>query len=143
MSPKMLTIQQIHKLQPADSIYKRGDGRGLYLLIHPNGGKYWRYSYRFEGKCKTLALGVYPVVSPEVARAGRDEARRMLVAGIDPVEVKRQAAEIKKAQAKGLPTFRLSMTDGALNIQSKARKMLLTAEQTAAVRAFLIATPTL
>lgn len=139
----MLTIQQIHKLQPPKSSYKLGDGRGLYLLIHPNGGKYWRYSYRFEGKCKTLALGVYPVVSPEAARAGRDEARRMLVAGIDPAEVKRQAAELKKAQAKGLPTFRLSMTDGALNIQSKAKTMLLSAEQTAAVRAFLIATPTL
>ena len=139
----MLTIQQIRQLQPAASKYKRGDGRGLCLLIHPNGGKYWRYSYRFEGKSKTLALGVYPAVSPEAARAGRDEARRLLVAGIDPTAVKRQAAELKKAQAIALPTFRLSMTDGALNIQSKAKTMLLTAEQTAAVRAFLIATPTL
>lgn len=44
-------------------------GRGLYLLVMPNGGRYWRYNYRSDGKLKTLALGVHPDVSLDKARA--------------------------------------------------------------------------
>jgi hypothetical protein len=50
-----------------DSPRKLFDVRGLYLRVMPSGGKYWRFNYRFKGKHKTLALGVYPDVS--VARA--------------------------------------------------------------------------
>ncbi|WP_252408130.1 Arm DNA-binding domain-containing protein, partial [Escherichia coli] len=37
------------------------DGGGMHLLVHPNGSKYWRLQYRYEGKQKMLALGVYPL----------------------------------------------------------------------------------
>jgi len=57
---------------------KTSDGRGLYLLLAPNGGRYWRYNYRFQKKSKTLALGVYPDVSLEKARARHQEARCLL-----------------------------------------------------------------
>ncbi len=65
------------------------DGRGLYLLVMPNGSQYWRYNYRFEGKLKTLALGVHPDVSLEKARARHQVARTMLADGVDPSARKR------------------------------------------------------
>ncbi|KVL02743.1 integrase [Burkholderia cepacia] len=69
----------------------------MFLLVQPNGAKYWRLSYRFLGKQKTLALGVYPAVTLATARKKRDEAREQIAAGIDPGEAKkdaRRAAEI-------------------------------------------------
>lgn len=56
----------------------------LYLLVAPTGGRYWRYSYRFKGKQKTLALGTYPEVSLEKARVRHQAARHLLAAGTDP-----------------------------------------------------------
>jgi hypothetical protein len=65
------------------------DGRGLYLLLMPNGGRYWRYNYRFDGKLKTLALGVHPDVSLDKARARHQVARTLLADGVDPSARKR------------------------------------------------------
>jgi integrase len=72
------------------------DGRGMYLLVMPS-GKYWRMNYRFDGKQKTLALGVYPDVSLLKARARRDKARELLADGIDPGEAKKEAQAEKIA----------------------------------------------
>lgn len=74
---------------------KHSDGGGLYLLVNA-AGKYWRLNYRYLGKQKTLALGVYPAVSLSAARKGRDAAREQLGAGIDPSAAKQDAA--KEAQ---------------------------------------------
>lgn len=70
---------------------KFSEGGGLYLLVAPTGGRYWRYNYRFKGKQKrfkgkqkTLALGVYPDVPLEKARVRHQAARRLLAAGTDP-----------------------------------------------------------
>ena len=54
------------------------DERGLFLLVKPNGGKLWRFKYRFDGKEKLLSLGVYPDVSLKDARDRRDEARKLV-----------------------------------------------------------------
>jgi hypothetical protein len=59
------------------------------LLVMPNGGRYWRYNYRFDGKLKTLALGVYPDVSLDKARARHQVARTLLADGVDPSARKR------------------------------------------------------
>jgi transposase-like protein len=64
-------------------------GGGLYLLVMPNGGRYWRYNYRFCGRYNTLALGTRPDVSLEEARARHQAARSMLANGIDPSAHKR------------------------------------------------------
>ena len=64
--------------------WKVADGGGLHLLVAPNGGRYWRYSYRFNGKQKTLALGVYPDVPLAMARARHQRARQLLADGVDP-----------------------------------------------------------
>ncbi len=76
---------QIRNLRPADKIYQCGDDRGLYLEIHPNGSKLWRYKYRYHGKQKRLALGRYPDVGLADARRRRDDARRTVEAGGDPL----------------------------------------------------------
>lgn len=83
-----LSDPQIKKAKPADKPYKLADEKGLYLLVNA-AGKYWRMDYRFAGKRKTLALGVYSDVGLSRAREKRDEARRRLSDGIDPGELKK------------------------------------------------------
>ena len=73
---------------------KHSDGGGMYLLVN-TGGKYWRMDYRFEGKRKTLALGVYSDVSLAKARQRRDRARELLADGIDPGVAKREEKQAK------------------------------------------------
>lgn len=60
--------------------HKLTDGGGMLLLVQPNGGKYWRLSYRFLGKQTTFAFGVYPVVTLATAWKKRDEAREQIAA---------------------------------------------------------------
>jgi hypothetical protein len=60
------------------------DGRGMYVLVKPNEGKYFRFNYRFGGKQKTMALGVYPSTTLAQARRKLEEARALLKKGIDP-----------------------------------------------------------
>lgn len=67
------------------------DGKGMYLEVTAAGGKYWRLKYRHGGKEKRLALGVYPDVSLAQARDARDTARKVLAAGDDPAQLKRDA----------------------------------------------------
>jgi integrase len=68
---------------------KLPDGGGMYLLVNPNGTKYWRYNYRYAGKRKTLAMGVYPDTSLAAARKLHQTARETLAKDIDPGEAKR------------------------------------------------------
>src|SRR6516164_2919804 len=72
------------QLEPTAKTRKLSDGGGMYLLITPDGARYWRLDYRFAGKRRTMALGVYPTVTLASARTRREEARRLLVKGIDP-----------------------------------------------------------
>lgn len=72
----MLSATAIAQARPKACQYKLWDERGLYLLIMPNGGRYWRFNYRFAGKRKTISLGVFPDVGLAVARDKREEARR-------------------------------------------------------------------
>lgn len=84
-----LTDIKVKTAKPMDKAYKLTDGGGMYLLVKPNGSKYWRLKYRFVGKEKMLSIGVYPDVSLADARQKRDDARKILAAGGDPGEVKK------------------------------------------------------
>lgn len=86
-----LTDIKVRTTKPSDKPFKLTDGQGMHLLINPNGSKYWRLQYRFDGKQKVLALGVYPMVSLGEARRKRDEAKKLVSDGIDPSEKKKEA----------------------------------------------------
>ena len=83
-----LTDSAVRNAKKREKPAKLSDERGLYLLVNAV-GKYWRFDYRFAGKRKTLALGVYPDVSLATARERRDEARRQLARDIDPSMARR------------------------------------------------------
>jgi len=67
------------------------DGKGLFLLISPKGGKWWRFKYQFQGNTRMLSFGTYPEVSLAGARKQREEARKLVAAGIDPGEIRKAA----------------------------------------------------
>ncbi len=85
-----LTEKQIRNIKPEDKMRRYTDGGGMYLQVSPGGGKYWRFNYRFAGKRKTLALGVYPGMSLKEARGAHWQAKNMLAKGIDPGAAKKQ-----------------------------------------------------
>jgi integrase len=90
-------VKQVkHNGAPAGEKYT--DGGGMYLLVTKT-GKYWRMNYRFEGKQKTLALGVYNAVTLAKARKRREEARELLADGIDPADAKRENKQAKARAA--------------------------------------------
>ncbi|EDW6544061.1 tyrosine-type recombinase/integrase [Salmonella enterica subsp. enterica] len=92
-----LTDIKVRTTKPSDKPFKLTDGQGMHLLINPNGSKYWRLQYRFGGKQKVLALGVYPMVSLGEARRKRDEAKKLVSDGIDPSE-KKKADKIEQSE---------------------------------------------
>lgn len=98
VAPKMsLTDTAIRTAKASEKTQRLFDGGGLYLEISPNGGKWWRLKYRFDGKEKRIGFGVYPDVSLKRAREKRDEARALLADGIDPGE-NRKAIKATKAE---------------------------------------------
>lgn len=97
-----LTDTKVRSAKPQGKEYTLVDGDGMFLLIHPNGSKYWRFRFRFGGKQHLMAFGVYPETSLADARQKREEARRLVAAGIDPREHKRV---VKEEQAKEAVTF--------------------------------------
>jgi integrase len=94
-----LTNLKIKQATAQDKAYKLSDDKGLYLYITPKAQKYWRMDYRFGGKRKTLALGVYPETTLADARSKCEEARKLIKNDIDPADVKR-AKKIAKTQSQ-------------------------------------------
>ncbi len=95
----MLSDAKVRNAKARKTPYKLSDDRGLYLLIAPAGGKWWRVNYRFGGKQKTLSMGVYPDVTLGNARERRDEARRLIANGIDPGEHRKVTRAAKEQSA--------------------------------------------
>jgi integrase len=92
-----LTDTEIRKSKPHEKPYKLSDGAGLYLWVTPSGGRKWRASYRHEGKQKTMTYGGYPEVSLALARDRHREARKVLAAGLDPMEQRKSLKTAKNA----------------------------------------------
>jgi len=91
-----LTDTEIKKAKAREKAYSLGDGDGLYLWVKPNGAKLWRWSYRFEGKEKLMALGKYPDVSLAQARERHREARKLHAQGIDPMAQRKEEKTAEK-----------------------------------------------
>jgi integrase len=85
-----ITEAAAKQAKPKDKPYKLPDGGGMYLEVMPTGSKYWRLKYRYGGKEKRLALGVYPTVSISAAREKARLAKAELADGNDPSEIKKQ-----------------------------------------------------
>ncbi|HBM3287280.1 TPA: tyrosine-type recombinase/integrase [Klebsiella pneumoniae] len=103
-----LTARQVDTSRPKDKPYKLSDGGGLYLLVNPNGSRYWRLKYRIAGKEKLLALGVYPDITLAEARQKRADAKKVLAAGGDPGQEKQEEKQAKE-QAVANSFERLAM----------------------------------
>ncbi|MEM3484522.1 MAG: integrase arm-type DNA-binding domain-containing protein [Candidatus Methanomethyliaceae archaeon] len=94
-----LTDLKVKNAKPGERPYKMYDEKGLYLLVTPSGGKWWRLRYTYRGKEKTISLGTYPRVSLKEARERRDRMREILASGLDP------SSSRKKTEIESL-TFR-------------------------------------
>lgn len=136
-----------------DKYQKLTDGGGMFLLVNPNGGKYWQIAYRFAGKQKTLSLGVYPKVSLAEARNRRDDVRKLLIDGTDPSDAQRIGKAAQRAERQALKEVQLADkarkiaakrftldNEGALTFRFGKRHIALTCAETAELRAFLDAT---
>ena len=86
MKQEKLTESAIKDAKPGAKQFKLSDGGGLYLLVHSNGSKYWRFDFRFEGKQKSSSLGVWPEVSLTEARFRRNEAKLKIKEGINSIK---------------------------------------------------------
>lgn len=98
-----LSDRQINNLRPSEKAYKVADSGGLHLFVTPTGGKLWRMAYRHGGKHKLLSFGSYPAISLADARAKRDSAKKLLLAGTDPA-IQAKIEKITKL-AEGENTF--------------------------------------
>lgn len=90
-----LTDAAIKQALPRETDYWLTDAQGLRLLVKTNGSKYWRLKYRLDGKQKTLAVGVYPVITLKAARERTIEAKRLVAQGVDPSQAKKKEAREK------------------------------------------------
>ena len=94
-----LTEIQARNAKPDDRPYPLAAGKGLRLLVNPNGSKLWQHRYRFEGKAKMLSYGSYPVVTVKEAGAKRDESRKLLANGVDPSAARKIAKRESRVRA--------------------------------------------
>ena len=94
-----LAATAVEAAKPLTKPYKMSDGAGLYLLVTPDGGRWWRLKYRIDGREKLISLGVYPATSLKAARKARDRAKEQLAIGIDPSE-QRKADKAQRLVAR-------------------------------------------
>ncbi len=94
-----LTDTAIRNAKPGEKPAKIFDERGLFLLVTPTGGKWWRLRYKFDGKEKLLSLGTYPDTSLKDARTRRDDARKLLADGVDPGENRKAVKAARQVRA--------------------------------------------
>jgi integrase len=97
----VLTDTAIRKSKPGDKPYKVTDGRGLFLLVQPGGGKLWHFRYSFEGKEKLMAFGAYPDVPLAAARKHHETARQLLASGVDPMAKRKEEKTAERASTEG------------------------------------------
>lgn len=104
---------------------KHADGRGLHIEARPTGAGWWRFRYRHAGREGMLSLGVYPDVTLAMARERRDEARRLVAAGVDP-SAERKADKAEQARQAEALAYAEAGTPGPGTFEHTAREWLST-----------------
>lgn len=94
----MLSDSKIRSAKPKEKLYRLGDSDGLCVEIKPNGKKYWRYRFQWLKKTQMMSLGEYPIVGLAEARTKRDEAKSLVISGINPVEEKENQKKAKQEE---------------------------------------------
>ena len=92
----MLSDAKLRSLKAKETAYKVYDDRGLYMVVNPNGSRWWRFKYKYDGRERGISLGVYPDVTLQYAREQLQEARQLLARGIDP-SAQRRTVRIARA----------------------------------------------
>jgi integrase len=110
MAKNLLKDIAIRNAKAADKVYRLSDGEGLYILIKPNGAKWWRFDYTYSSIRNTLSLGVYPSASLSDARREAEKARSCISNGINPSNKRKEektfkniALESESRRDAGLP----------------------------------------
>lgn len=125
-----LTATGVKQAKPKSAPYKLADSGGLHLLVKSNGGKYWRYKYRFAGKEKVLALGTFPDVSLAKARELHQTARQQLQDGIDPGAVRkvekltRHLASVDSFEAVAIEWYESKLQDKSDSYRERTARLL-------------------
>ena len=114
MATNRLTDKAIQAAKPRSKPYKMGDGEGLYLLVNPNGTKWWRFKYKHQGREKLLSMGTLRDVSLKRAREKRKDARELLDKGIDPSEARKAERRIEAESFEDLAEEWLKQQRNAL-----------------------------
>lgn len=140
----MVTVKAVSEAallaaEPRSKPYKLTAGRGVFLLVRPNGAKWWRVAVRRNGLCTTLSLGTFPQTSLSEAMAERDLIYSQARMGIDPAAARRAAREGSTLGQGAAFSIALS-TDGALSVTVDKVILHLTRYQTDAIRSALLAT---
>jgi len=91
---KPLSDTEIRNSKPKEKVYKLSDGQGLYLVVQPNGTKFFRFDYKHQGKRKSMSFGVYPEISLKRARELREENKQLLLSNKDPLKAKYDLSDI-------------------------------------------------
>jgi hypothetical protein len=134
-----ITDAKIQALEPKEKPYKVSIGGGAYLLVRPDGKKYWRLKYHFDGKESVTSLGVFPETSFVAAMVARNSTKALLRKGVNPVIAKRQA---KRQAISREPLFRLTLSsNGCLSIETDTHALVFTTQQTQALVEFLCLKP--
>jgi hypothetical protein len=112
MAKNLLNDTALRAIKPTDKDQLISDGSGLFLLVKPDGKKWWRFVYTFEGKRKALSLGVYPQTTLSAARKQAEANRESLANGINPSDLRKQEKIVKSEKqeavqriADGLPAI--------------------------------------
>ncbi len=98
MAKELLNDVTVRNTKPTDKNQRLNDGGGLYLLVKPNGAKWWRFDYTFSGNRKTLSLGVYPKTTLSDARRKATEARNNIANDIDPSDKRKEKKQVQRIE---------------------------------------------
>ncbi|MBM3413251.1 MAG: DUF4102 domain-containing protein, partial [Bacteroidetes bacterium] len=110
MAKELLTDVTVRNAKSSNKDKRLNDGSGLYLLVKPNGAKWWRFDYTIAGKRKTLSLGTYPATTLKDAREKAQVARNTVANSCDPSDKRKETKAAQKIEAENARRLEAGLT---------------------------------